>query len=40
MADGDGYSLVLFNPDTAPDHALPANWAASTTLGGTPGGAD
>ena len=29
--------VVLLNPQTAPDHALPANWTASTTLGGTPG---
>ena len=36
-ADGLGYSLVLLNPASNPDHALPANWAASAAPGGTPG---
>jgi hypothetical protein len=36
-ADGSGSSLVLFAPDSAPDHALPANWRPSNTIGGTPG---
>ncbi|MEC8987631.1 MAG: lamin tail domain-containing protein, partial [Verrucomicrobiota bacterium] len=33
--DGDGYSLVLTNPDGDPDS--PANWRASLAKGGTPG---
>ncbi|MBT5311615.1 MAG: hypothetical protein HOL38_08535, partial [Verrucomicrobia bacterium] len=33
--DGDGYSLVLSNPDGDPDS--PANWRASLAKGGTPG---
>ncbi len=39
-ADGDGYSLVLINPDSAPDHALPQNWRASIRTGGNPGASD
>ena len=38
--DGTGYSLVLKLPGTLPDHALPANWRASHTPGGNPGGLD
>jgi hypothetical protein len=37
-ADGGGYSLVLINPASDPDPAVPANWRASTVPGGTPGG--
>ena len=33
--DGDGYSLVLSNPDGDPDS--PANWRASFAKDGTPG---
>ena len=33
--DGDGYSLVLSNPEGDPDS--PANWRASLAKGGTPG---
>ena len=33
--DGDGYSLVLSNPDGDPDS--PANWRTSLVKGGTPG---
>ena len=33
--DGDGYSLVLSNPDGDPDS--PANWRTSLAKGGTPG---
>ncbi len=36
-ADGDGYSLVLVCPESNPDHADPANWRPSASLGGTPG---
>jgi hypothetical protein len=39
-ADGSGNSLVLLNPASNPNHALPANWAASSAIGGTPGGAN
>ena len=35
-ADGDGFSLVLASPDSAPDHNLPASWTTGV-LGGTPG---
>jgi hypothetical protein len=38
--DGFGYSLVLLNPESNPDPALAASWAASATIGGTPGAAD
>jgi len=34
-ADGDGYSLVLSNPEGDPDS--PANWRTSSTKSGTPG---
>jgi len=37
-ADGDGYSLVLVDPASAPDHNDPRSWRASAvTGGGTPG---
>lgn len=39
-ADGDGYSLVLVNPESNPDHDDPVNWKASTVIDGTPGEAD
>jgi hypothetical protein len=39
-ADGGGYSLVLINPTTAPDPAVPSNWRASVAPGGTPDGED
>ena len=40
-ADGDGHSLVLVDPWSAPDHADPRNWRASLAPdGGTPGFAD
>ncbi len=35
-ADGDGFSLVLNSPDSAPDHNLPESWSTGV-LGGTPG---
>lgn len=35
-ADGDGFSLVLNSPDSAPDHNLPENWSTGV-FGGTPG---
>lgn len=38
--DGTGSTLVLLNPATNPDHALAANWRASTNTGGSPGAAD
>lgn len=37
-ADGFGPSLLLVNPSTAPDHANVANWTASASAGGQPGG--
>ena len=36
-ADGGGHSLVLIQPDLNPDPANPANWRASTEVGGSPG---
>jgi hypothetical protein len=39
-ADGGGYSLVLVEPETNPDHAIPSNWRASLRQGGSPGGSD
>jgi hypothetical protein len=39
-ADGGGFSLVLINPQTNPNHSLAANWRPSRFLGGNPGTAD
>ena len=36
-ADGEGYSLVLKEPDTSPDHKEPGNWTISSVVGGSPG---
>ena len=38
--DGDGYSLVLISPESAPPHDLPQSWRASVTAGGNPGTSD
>jgi hypothetical protein len=38
--DGDGFSLVLVAPESAPDHALPQNWRPSLAPGGSPGTSD
>lgn len=38
--DGGGFSLVLINPASNPDHANPANWRASVAPGGNPGASD
>ena len=35
-ADGDGFSLVLNSPNSAPDHNLPESWSTGRQ-GGTPG---
>ena len=40
LPDGGGFSLVLIDPDSAPDHTNPANWRASATVGGSPGAAE
>ncbi len=37
VADGDGPSLILLNPDQAPDHSVASNWGTSNLVGGTPG---
>jgi hypothetical protein len=37
LADGLGYSLVLRNPGSNPDHSVPENWSASSRIGGSPG---
>lgn len=37
LSAGQGSSLVLINPRSAPDHNLPQNWRASGSHGGTPG---
>ncbi len=39
-ADGEGYSLVLVNSESDPDHGDPANWTAGRLLGGSPGEAE
>lgn len=39
-ADGAGYSLVLKNPVSLPDHALASSWRTSATIKGTPGSDD
>jgi hypothetical protein len=36
-ADEGGYSLVLKNPSSRPDHSLPGNWRASYDFNGSPG---
>jgi hypothetical protein len=36
-ADGDGYSLVLNNPASNPNHSLPQSWRSSFEVKGTPG---
>lgn len=35
--DGSGYSLVLVDPETVPNHALAASWTAGSLVNGTPG---
>jgi hypothetical protein len=35
--DGTGFSLVPVNPNLNPDPSNPANWRASSTIGGSPG---
>ena len=35
--DGDGYSLVLAEPMSSPDHSLASNWTTSNLKGGSPG---
>ena len=37
VPDGRGYSLVLRNPTSLPDHSIGSNWAASAEFGGSPG---
>ncbi|MDB4667794.1 CotH kinase family protein [Akkermansiaceae bacterium] len=39
-ADGLGYSLVLMNPSTGPDHGEASNWRRSVALDGNPGVGD
>ena len=39
-ADGSGHSLVLLNPASRPDPALPQNWRRSVALGGSPTAGD
>ncbi|MDA7881915.1 CotH kinase family protein, partial [Akkermansiaceae bacterium] len=39
-ADGDGYSLILKNPASNPDHAIASNWRGSSLAGGNPGATD
>ncbi|MGK0188218.1 MAG: hypothetical protein ACI9R3_004010 [Verrucomicrobiales bacterium] len=39
-ADGEGASLVLIDPASAPDHGNAANWRASTKINGSPGEED
>ena len=39
-ADGAGYSLVLIDPASNPDHAVASNWRSSTAPAGNPGASD
>jgi hypothetical protein len=39
-ADGSGFSLVLNDAMSNPDHSLPTSWRASVDLNGNPGGDD
>ncbi len=39
-ADGGGFSLMLIDPLSAPDHSVAANWKASETTFGSPGNDD
>ncbi len=39
-ADGAGFSLVPVNPNLNPDPDNPANWRASSVMGGSPGADD
>ncbi len=36
-ADGDGFSLVLIDPESLPDHSIATNWRISQQVGGSPG---
>ncbi len=38
--DTGGYSLVLINPESLPDHNVASNWRGSTMPGGNPGASD
>ncbi len=38
VADGEGVSLILLDPDSNPDHSLAENWGRSASMGGHPGG--
>jgi len=40
LPDGNGPSLVLMNPELAPNPNLATNWRASTSTNGSPGHAD
>jgi hypothetical protein len=39
-ADGEGYSLVLIEPGSFPDHTDPTNWRSGAVSGGSPGASD
>lgn len=39
-ADGDGFSLTLIAPESAPDHDNAGSWRRSVNSGGSPGGSD
>ncbi len=39
-ADGDGFSLVLIDAESNPDHNDPRNWRRSAGIGGSPGTSD
>ncbi len=40
IADTAGYSIVLVNPLSNPDHSDPLSWRASNAVGGSPGTGD
>jgi hypothetical protein len=40
LPDGNGYSLVLVDPSSSPEHSTPANWLPHAVVGGAPGAPD
>ena len=37
-ANGEGFTLILVEPETNPDHSLPESWQGSEQIDGSPGG--
>ena len=36
-SDGEGFSLILIQPENNPDHSIGENWLESSNIGGSPG---